>query len=408
MKYSRPPPDTVLIFGAVVDTFQELTLLEWIFVLVTMVYTPFGIYQAYLTIRSTFLTDEKYLSTKTRLEKPNNAIVVITTNGMATDVVEKIISAVKGYELPVEIFVVKELRDDFSYSCNEITVPKEFACPNMSRNKMRALQYGNIWLHEHGYDKETYIIHLDDDSIVDRDYIEYVRNYLTAEGAQGCILLRAFGRHMLSSLADIVRIANCEVWCKRRNKINKPQFVHGEGIVVRADIEYEIGWDYGTYGAEDLIMGLKISQKYTFDHIPMGKVFIAPPTTVKDYYKQRRRWFWSVIHNDGVVRRLSPVTFVVYMYMYLVGVLGLISLCLFPILLLTQIYLSPIVIVLCVINIVCFFGYYQYGASFLNSKKVSLILLAVQIPIAFYEGFTVLYSIIRKPDFNTFETIKKV
>lgn len=390
------------------NSFTGMTMLEWIFIFVTIAYVPFGVYQAHLAVVATYITDDKYFKTKKRLEKPNNTIVTITTNGMATDVVEKIIAIINGYGLPVEIYVIKEYRDNFNYSCKEIVVPKEFVCPNKSRNKMRALQYGNIWLHDHGYGKETYVIHLDDDSIVDRDYIEYVRNYLTAEGAQGCIRLRAFGRHTMSSLADVVRIANCEAWCKRRNKVNKPQFVHGEGVVIRADIEYEIGWDYGTYGAEDLIMGLMISKKYIFDHIPMGNVFIAPPTTARDYYKQRRRWFWSVIRSDGMIWNLSHVTFIVYIYMYIVGILGVISLCLFPILFFTLVYLSPIVIVLCVINIVCFFGYYQFGASFLNSPKVSLSLFLLQIPIAFYEGLTVLYSLIWKPDFSTFETIKKV
>ena len=124
----------------------------------------------YLMIISLFGNDIREAEKDPMLEKPNNVIVVITTNGMATDVVEKIISNIKGYELGLEIFVIKEHRDTFSYNCREITVPKDYVCPNGSRNKMRAMQYGNEWLRTEGYGRETYICHLDDDSMVDKPY----------------------------------------------------------------------------------------------------------------------------------------------------------------------------------------------------------------------------------------------
>lgn len=53
----------------------------------------------YLMIISLFGNDIREAEKDPMLEKPNNVIVVITTNGMATDVVEKIISNIKGYEL---------------------------------------------------------------------------------------------------------------------------------------------------------------------------------------------------------------------------------------------------------------------------------------------------------------------
>lgn len=352
--------------------------------------------------------DRYYLATKKKLSTPNNVIVAITTNGMATDVVEMIISKIRGYGLGNEIFVVKEGYDEFHYSCTDITVPIDYISKNRSKNKLRALQYANEWFHEKGYGKETYICHLDDDSLVDRDYLEYIANYMTGDGGQGCIRLRAFGRHLFSSLSDIGRISNCEAWCKRYNKKNRPQFVHGEGLVVRADIEWKIGWDYATYGAEDLIMGLSISKEGTFEYIASGNIYIAPPTTTKDYYKQRRRWFWSIFKNDGRVRSLNLKTFAFYMYMYVAGVIGLISLVMFPILLISQDHVDSTLILLSIINIVCFFTYYQFGAMEHGSKKVSIVLLTLQIPIAFYDGFTIFYSLVTRPNFQVFETIKKV
>lgn len=363
-------------------------------------------------ISSIIHSDEKYFKKQKRLENDNNVIIAITTNGMATDVVEKIIATIRSYELHLtdgeDIFVIKEERDPFRYSCAEITVPSTYQCPNKSRSKMRALQYGNEKFHEMGYGKETYICHLDDDSLVDKDYLEYIIHYMKDAGGQGCIRLREFGRHLMSSLADLVRVANCEAWCKPRNKKNTPQFVHGEGIVVRADVEYEIGWDYGTYGAEDLIMGLEISKRYSFSYIPSGHIYIAPPTTAKDYYKQRRRWFWSIFKNEGKVRKLSLRTYLLYIYMYAVGVTGFLSLALFPITLFVDAYITTPILALCIINIIAFFGYYQFGAARCDQKTCSMVLLLLQIPIAFYDGFTILYSLVTRPNFQTFETIKKV
>ena len=390
------------------DILGITTVPQLVLTLMLLFYTPFAFYQLFLIDYSLLMTDRKLFDRHEKLKVPNNVIVAITTNGMATDVVEKIIERVRSYNVASEIFVVKEERDTFEYSCRMVTVPSDYTCPNGSLCKMRAMQYGIEAFHEMGFGKETYICHLDDDSIIDKPYLEFVKYYLTSEGAQGCIRLRAWGRHLFSSLADIIRIANCEAWCKRCNHKNRPQFVHGEGLVVRADVEYEIGWDYGTYGAEDLIMGLSISKKYTFAEIPVGHIYIAPPTSVRDYYKQRRRWFWSLMNNKGVVRRLSFRTWLFYMYMYINGILGLLCLCLFPVLLFMAPGLSDFTQFIAVMNMVCFFAYYQFGATFMHSASISIAMFMLTIPVAFYDGMTSIYALIRPPDFKSFETIKKV
>ena len=382
--------------------------LEAVLLVMLLCYFPLAVYQMYLVCYSIFRTDKKLLMRQKPLRVPNNVIVAITTNGMATDVVEKIIRKVRSYKIATDIFVIKEERDEFIYSCRVINVPANYKCKNRSRNKMRAMQYGIEELHRLGYGKETYICHLDDDSVVDKAYLRYVKYYLSEEGAQGCIRLRAWGRHLLSSLSDLVRISNCEAWCKRCNEKNKPQFVHGEGLVVRADVEYEIGWDYGTYGAEDLIMGLHISKKYKFGNIPTGHIYIAPPTSVRDYFKQRRRWFWSLLNNKGVVRRLSFKTWLFYMYMYLNGFLGVFALLMFPVVLGVNSGMGTFTHFIAVFNILCFCAYYQFGATFMHNSAISALMFILTIPVAFYDGMTIIYSLVKRPDFKTFETIKKV
>ncbi len=384
---------------------------EWvklILLLMMLVYMPLGVYQLYLVISAVIHNDRREMRDCKLLTVPNRVLVVITTNGMATDVVEKIVRKVRSYEVAAEVYVLKEARDTFHYSAAEITVPADYVCKNHSRCKMRAMQYGIEWLHAQGYGAETYICHLDDDSVVDRPYLMFVKYYLTAAGAQGCIRLRAFGRHLFSSLSDIIRISNCEAWCRNRNRHSNPQFVHGEGIVVRADVEYEIGWDYGTYGAEDLLMGLNIAHRYKFGYIPMGNIYIALPTSVRDYYKQRRRWFWSILRDDGKIGQLSRKTDLFYKYMYINGVLGLFSLLLFPFVLFSEGTMGPYLMIVTIINIVCFVSYYEFGAVQMHSPLISVLLFALLIPVAFYDGMTIMYSLVTRPDFTTFETIKKV
>ncbi len=156
--------------------------------------------------------------------------------------------------LNIDIFVVKEEVDLHTYAAQEITVPSGYETPNESKTKLRALHYAINTLHRMGYGKRDYILHLDDDSIVEKDYIRYVFGMRDLAG-QGEIRLRDYGAHLLSTLADFIRVSDCDVYCRHFNRKGKAMFVHGDTLVVRADIEYEFGWDYATYGADDVIMG---------------------------------------------------------------------------------------------------------------------------------------------------------
>ena len=155
-------------------------------------------------------------------------------------------------------------------------------------------------------------------------------------------------------------------------------------------------------------MGLNISHLYEFAYIPFGNIYIAPPTTMKDFYKQRRRWFWSVLKDHGLIRALSPETKFFYDYMYVNGVLGVIGLLLFPFILIFVNEFTSLLITMSIVNFILFISYYQFGAIQMHSATISTLTLLLQIPIAFYDGFTTIYSLATRPDFTTFETIKKV
>jgi hypothetical protein len=96
------------------------------------------------------------------------------------------------------------------------------------------------------------------------------------------------------------------------------------------------------------------------------------------------------------------------MYMYINGIMGLIALCVFPILLFSRPDLSDFTQFIAIFNMVCFYAYYQFGATYMHSIPISFTMFILTIPVAFYDGMTSVYALLMPPDFKTFETIKKV
>ncbi len=103
-------------------------MLEFIVLFMLLFYAPYALYQIYLILYSILFDDRRSFMKEPPLPAANNLIVAITTNGMATDVVEKIIRKVRSYGVASEIFVIKEARDAFSYSCREVIVPADYVC----------------------------------------------------------------------------------------------------------------------------------------------------------------------------------------------------------------------------------------------------------------------------------------
>jgi cellulose synthase/poly-beta-1,6-N-acetylglucosamine synthase-like glycosyltransferase len=350
---------------------------------------------------------EKFFAGSPGIPEPvegRRVVVEITTNGQNPDVVDSIIGKLRSYNVDIDIFVVKEEIDLHTYAAQEITVPSIYETPNGSRTKLRALHYAINALHRMGYGKNDYIIHLDDDSIVEKDYIRYVFGMRGLAG-QGEIRLRDYGAHLLSTLADFIRVSDCDVYCRHFNRKGKAMFVHGEGLVVRADIEYEFGWDYATYGADDVIMGNLVSKKYGFGRIPYH-IFISPPLSAGDFYKQRRRWLTAIVYARRKLWDISPRLVLFLFYRYIVGWTGIFGIG-YVIYSLVFGFIMPVpILVMSLFNTVSYFAIYQYGALQTN-RKYSPVMLILQYVISIYEAATLWYSLIYPPDTSKFDVIRK-
>jgi len=335
----------------------------------------------------------------------NNVIIEIVTNGKNPDSTISIIKRIKTYRKKIPIFVLTEFNDQTVYPAHVIKVPKEYETPKRSKKKMRALQYGIEELHRLGYGAETYVIHLDDDSYVNEDYIDYVENHMTAVAGQGSIRLRDYEDNNLTGLMDTIRVSTCLLHCTYNNIKNKPKFVHGEGLVIRADIEYEMGWDYGLVGPDDLLMGLAISRKYWIDHIPCN-IYINPPATIKDFFTQRRRWFTQIFAARKVMTQLDESISLFYFLLYFYGVTGIVAEIFWIYDIATGIPINTVIFGFSIINLISIFLNYEIGALYTN-KKYAIIMPFVFLFLGFIENATTIYGILKRQNPNEFPVIYK-
>ncbi len=368
-----------------------------------VMYLPITAYSLYAMLKVRFRPHMRGYGSR-----PNNRrlVVEIVTNGQNPEVVEDIISKLKTYKTRFETWVLKEDYDRFDYSANEIVVPSDYKAPNGSYRKMRAMQYGIEYFHNLGYGQETYIIHLDDDSIVNESYIQHVEG-MKEHAGQGSIRLRGYGMHLMSTLADMIRVSDCDIYCRNFNEKGKPKLIHGEGLVIRADVEYEIGWDYGGYGAEDFIMGISIASRgYKFGYIP-DYVYISPPVNSVDFYKQRRRWSYSILEQWDVIGHLNRMATAFILYRYAVGFAGIIGWAIWVLDGLMGYHLPLAYTVIGGFNLVMTLGIYEYGV-WQTDKKYAILMAILLIPTAFYEVGAFIFMLLKPPKKNTFDVIKKV
>ncbi len=180
-----------------------------------------------------------------------------------------------------------------------LVVPRAYVTPNGTRYKARANQYALEYRRLHGLNTaRTFVYHGDDDTAISHDTIWSIAQFIhknDADLAQG-VLTYPFqlSRSWFCRLADSVRPADdLTRFHFFTGMLRRPMAgLHGEHLLVRANIEEAIGWDFGQHvKVEDAYFGLKFASRYpgrsTFLH---SCSYGASPSCVSDLIKQRRRW----------------------------------------------------------------------------------------------------------------------
>ena len=379
--------------------------LDVVFIFYVCIMIPFMIYEPYLLLRNRKLMKQ----TPHSIVKNRELLVAITTKGTATTVVNSIIDEMKLYKVQAKYVVVVEEEDGNGYHADEkVIVPSNYTTPKHSLFKPRALNYFSQWLKEKGYGSETYVIHLDDDSIVPEKYLKFVLG-MKEEAGQGVLRLRNGGKSLFSTLADFGRVTSCDMYCAHYNSIGRPLGVHGEGLVIRADVESQIGWDFigNTLNSEDFLMGQTIvSEGYKFGFIPAG-IFISPPVNIKDFYKQRRRWMYSFEQSRKLAKKLNKGATNFFTFQYEMGWTVGIGAFIWLLTLLYHIHIFTPFIYLFTTGLVISFTEMQYGAwKTTKLLRWNIVMFFLQIPVMIFLSGTFFYEKLVKP--KTYDIIKKV
>jgi egghead protein (zeste-white 4 protein) len=198
------------------------------------------------------------------------------------------------------------------YLCKvrEIVVPKDYVTWNGTLFKARNLQYAISDNVNELYD-DDWIVHLDEDTVVTKDSIVGIMNFISdgkADLGQGITIYghEQFG-NLIARIADFSAVGD-HVGRLTFELATLNYNIHafkGSYVVVPFRVERDISFDFGIDGSvvEDsffsMIAGLK-GYKYGFIQGEMNEK--SAPTFI-DYFKQRKRWAkgnFMLIHSSKV------------------------------------------------------------------------------------------------------------
>ena len=332
----------------------------------------------YFTLAYEIIRYRKILVKKTFVPiNPKRLIFQITTIGnmkIVQESIHKINQICKEVEYNNYIInVVSEVNETFDGAFT-ITVPQNYSTINNAKYKARALQYA-IEQREKNQENtaETWIYHLDDESMITKQGLLSILDHMDNNRepiAEGLITYpnKIDTGSKLVKYLDAVRPTFCYTCCAMLKSQGKPDWLHGSNLLLRADIEKSVGWDFPNTCAEDSLFGYVAHKKYGGIFGWHGGVLEEQsPFTYSDFIKQRQRWIRGNIENLSRLGMWEKMKATYRMTSWFFGAVSFFTL--LPSLLIQQQYpwfLTP----LFVLDTIILFGVYQIGLE-MNFTKVS-------------------------------------
>jgi hypothetical protein len=186
-----------------------------------------------------------------------------------------------------------------------VNVPSDYTTPLGARFKTRANQFAMESRRRAGENtKDCYVYHLDDDTHIGKDTAASLAEFIELDGdrfylAQGIL---TFPHELTPSkfcrLADSIRPADdLTRFAFFTGVLGTPLGgLHGEHLVIRADIEDEIGWDFPDTVIEDAYFAIQFAIRYPKRSTTLNSYsYGASPASVRDLLRQRRRWIEGLL-----------------------------------------------------------------------------------------------------------------
>lgn len=253
----------------------------------------------------------------------------IVSRGLNVDALTATINRVRHEMAVTPLFLYRiEVVIDTSYrglpppgrDLHYIIVPKGYQTANGTKAKARALNYALL---VSPIPDTAWIVHLDEETHPTPSGIAGIARAIAEEDASGRLRIgqgtityhRNWSEHPLLTLSDCIRTGSDLGRLYLSMKIGVPLFgLHGSFIVVRNDVEKSVGFDLGPGGSltEDAWWGCLQMQQGRRCRWVDGYLEEQSTQQVRDFMKQRRRWF-----NGLVVTALRAPTKLRYR-----GVLG--------------------------------------------------------------------------------------
>ena len=209
----------------------------------------------------------------------------------------------------IEVVVDTEVALSPADDLTVLVVPSDYVTPNQSKYKARALHYAT---EVSTLDPTSWVFHCDEESQVTHGLVGGIRDAVAEEETrasqgftprigQGTIL---YTRHLKESpiltLADSLRTGD-DITRFATQFRSGVMFcgMHGSFILCRSDVETAVSFDVGPEGSitEDAFWAYEQAQRGVGFRWVDGYLLEQSPENLKDFAKQRRRWYsglWKV------------------------------------------------------------------------------------------------------------------
>ena len=189
--------------------------------------------------------------------------------------------------------MVTEPSDERSYPFVDqvLVVPPDFQTSQHTKYKGRAHEYARLCRVRSGLTGYR-VLYIDDDSTVSPAFIDecYNRSFDLLQGP--VIINHPHG--ILSHLDGALRAMSCLSLCSFFQELSHQLFTHGEGFCIDEGVDRAVSWDYPGWYADDLVYGAVATRKMGFRmRSTYATVQTNSPISLRQYIKQRRRWFWA-------------------------------------------------------------------------------------------------------------------